>query len=59
MDDRWAIRLLFDDAKRKLMADHQMKESDAFYFLTAEAGRDDPLALGEAARRVLDGTLSP
>ena len=59
MDDRWEVRLLFDDAKRKLMAEHQMKETDAFYFLRAAAGSDDWLALGEAARLVLDGSVSP
>ena len=41
------------------MAEHQMKETDAFYFLRAAAGSDDWPALGEAARCVLDGTVSP
>ena len=58
LQQRLEARKLVDRAKGKLMDEHGMKEVEAFRFIRTKA-MDNRVSLGEVARRILDGELSP
>jgi len=57
-DDKIETRRVVEDAKTKLMDQHQMTESEAFSFIQQTAMRSRA-RMREIAQRVIEGTLAP